>query len=95
MLTRRNALTLIDASLACSGLCGALEEDQCRRQPIDAINSHDPITLGHILPPPDDEVVIGADSAIGDDPARRFAVSLYRALLHRESNATCFDGSAD
>jgi CHAT domain len=26
------------------------------------------------------EVVIGADGAIGDDPARRFAVSLYRAL---------------
>jgi hypothetical protein len=26
------------------------------------------------------EVVIGADGAIGDDPARRFAISLYRAL---------------
>jgi uncharacterized protein (TIGR02594 family) len=54
MLTRRRCLTLIGASFALSNLCMGMEEQEWRRQLMEAINSHDSITLGHVLPPPDD-----------------------------------------
>jgi uncharacterized protein (TIGR02594 family) len=81
MITRRNALTLIGASLACLGLCRGLDEEQWRRQLIDAINSHDPITLGHILPPPDDETWKKANAILNGAPTGVVPIQVARYFV--------------